>query len=61
MIAVSLDVHLIISGKTVHMHAKLYKHNEDGRTAPGMRNHGTIPLGHSGNVVIRIGLQNDYS
>ena len=24
------------TGKTVHVHAKHYKHNEDGRTAPGV-------------------------
>ena len=35
------------TGKTVHVHAKHCKLNEDGRTAP---------LGHSGNVVTRIGI-----
>ena len=25
------------TGKTVHVHAKHYKHNEDGHTVPGMR------------------------
>ena len=38
VIAVSLNVgggvRLIKTGKTVHVHAKHYKHNEDGRTAP---------------------------
>ena len=35
--------------KTVHVHAKKhYKHNEDGRTAPGMRCHGSVPLSYSG-------------
>ena len=43
-------------GKTVHVHAKHYKHNEDGRTAPGVCNNGSIPLSHSGNVVTRIGI-----
>ena len=43
------------TGKTVHVHAKHYKHNEDGRTAPGMCGNGSVPLSHSGNVVTRIG------
>ena len=42
------------SGKTVHVHAKHYKRNEDGRTAPGMCGNGSVPLSHSGNVVTRI-------
>ena len=44
------------TGKTVHAHAKHYKHNEDGRTAPGVCGNGSVPLSHSGNVVTRIGL-----
>ena len=44
------------TGKTVHVHAKHYKHNEDGRTAPGVRGNGSVPLSHSGNVVTRIGI-----
>ena len=44
------------TGKTVHVHAKHYKHNEDGRTAPGVCGNGSIPLSHSGNVVTRIGI-----
>ena len=32
------------------------KHDEDGRTAPGLRGHGSVPLSHSGKVVTRIGL-----
>ena len=43
------------TGKTVHVHAKQYKHNEDGRTAPGVCGNGSVPLSHSGNVVTRIG------
>ena len=43
-------------GKTVHVHAKHYKHNEDGRTAPGVCGNGSVPLSHSGNVVTRIGI-----
>ena len=39
------------TGKTVHVHPKHYKHNEDGRTAPGVCGNGSIPLSHSGNVV----------
>ena len=33
-----------------------YKHDEDGRMAPGVPGHGSVPLRHSGNVVTRIGL-----
>ena len=40
------------TGKTVHVH----KHNEDGRTAPGMCGSGFVPLSHSGNVGTRIGV-----
>ena len=36
------------TGKTVYMHAKHYKHNEDGRTAPGVCSNGSVPLSHSG-------------
>ena len=41
-------------GKTVHVHAKHYKHTEDGRTAPGVCGNGSVPPSHSGNVVTRI-------
>ena len=44
------------TGKTVHVHAKHYKHNADGRTAPGVCGNGSVPLSHSGNVVTRIGI-----
>ena len=44
------------TGKTVHVHAKHYKHNEDGRTAPDVCGNGSVPLSHSGNVVTRIGI-----
>ena len=44
------------TGKTVHVHAKHYKHNEDGRMAPGVCGSGSVPLSHSGNVVTRIGI-----
>ena len=60
MIAVSLNVgdgvRLIKNGKTVHVHAKHYKHCEDGRTAPGVCGNGYVPLSHSVNVVTRIGI-----
>ena len=60
MIAVSLNVgggvRFIKLAKTVHVHAKHYKHNEDGRTAPGVCGNGSVPLSHSGNVVTRIGI-----
>ena len=44
------------TGKTVHVHAKHYKQNEDRRTAPGVCGNGSVPLSHSGNVVTRIGI-----
>ena len=44
------------TGKTVHVHAKHNKHNEDGGTAPGVCGNGSVPLSHSGNVVTRIGI-----
>ena len=44
------------TGKTVHMHAKHYIHDEEGRTAPGVCGNGSVPLSHSGNVVTRIGI-----
>ena len=44
------------TGKTVHMHANTLQTNGDGRTAPDVCGHGSIPLSHSGNVVTRIGL-----
>ena len=39
------------TGKTVHVHAKHYKHNRDGRTAPDVCGNGSVPLSHSGNVI----------
>ena len=44
------------TGKTVHVHAKHYKHNVDGRTTPGVCGNGSVPLSHSGNVVMRMGI-----
>ena len=48
------------TGKTVHVHAKHYKHNEDRRTAPGVSGDGSVPLSHSGNVVMRIGIHTGF-
>ena len=47
--------------KTEHVHAKHYKHNEDGRTAPGVCRNGCVPLSHSGNIVTRIGIHTHTS
>ena len=44
------------TGKTVHVHAKHYKRNEDGCTALCVCGNGFVPLSHSGNVVTRIGI-----
>ena len=44
------------TGKTVHVHAKHYKNNKDGCTAPGGCGNGSVPLSHSGNVITRIGI-----
>ena len=44
------------TGKTVHVHAKHYKHNEDGRKVPGVCGNGSVLLSHSGNAVTRIGI-----
>ena len=60
MIAVSLNVgggvRLIKPAKLYIYMQTHYKHNEDGRTAPGVRGHGSVLLSHSGNVVTRIGI-----
>ena len=53
MIAVSLNVG---GGVRLIKSAKHYKHNQDGRTAPGVCGNGSVPLSHSGNVVTRIGI-----
>ena len=62
VIAVSLNID---SGIRLIKHAKLYmctkkkhyKYNQDRCIAPGVWDHGSVPLSHSGNVVTRIGLQ----
>ena len=43
------------TGKSEHVHAKHYKHNEDRRMAPGVCGNGSVLLSHSENVVTRIG------
>ena len=42
--------------RSIAVNAKQYKHNEDGRTAPGVCGNGSVPLSHSGNVITRIGI-----
>ena len=49
------------AGKTVHVHTKHYKHNEDGRTAPGVCGNSSVLLSHSGNVVSRTGIHTPVS
>ena len=49
------------TGKTVHVHAKHYKHKEDGRTALGVCGNGSVPLSHLGNVVTRTGIHTRFS
>ena len=49
------------TGKTVHEHAKHYKHNKDGRTAPGVCGNGSVPLSYSEKVVTRIGITHTSS
>ena len=44
------------NGKTVHVHAKHYRGNKDERTPLGVCGDGSVPLGHLGNVVTRIGI-----
>ena len=46
--------------KTVLVHAKHYKHNEDGRTAPCVCGNVSVPLSHLGNVVTRIGIHTHF-
>ena len=38
----------------LHVHAKDYKHSENGRSAPGVCGNVSVPLSHSENVVTRI-------
>ena len=44
------------NGQNCTFARKHYKHNEDGRTAPGVCGNGSVPLSHSGNVVTIIGI-----
>ena len=61
MIAVSLNVgggdRLIKTAKLYMCTQKHYKHNEDERTAPGVRGHDFVPVSHTGDVVMRNGIQ----
>ena len=58
--AVSLDIDngvcLIKLAKLYMCMQTHYKHDEEGRMAPGVHGHGSVQLSHSGNVVTRIGL-----
>ena len=60
VIAVSLNVddgvRLIKLAKLYMCMQTHYKHDEEGRTAPGVHGHGSVQLNHSENVVTRIGL-----
>ena len=44
------------TGKTVHVHAKHYKHNKDRCTVPGVCGNDSLSLSHSGNIFTRIGI-----
>ena len=61
VIAVSLNVgggvRLIKPAKLCMCTQKHYKHNEAGRTAPGVCGNGSVPLSHSRSVVTRIGIR----
>ena len=52
MIAASLKVgggiRLVKPAKLYLCTQKHYKHDEDGRTAPGVHGHDSVPLSHSG-------------
>ena len=58
VIAVSLNVgggvRLIEPAKLYMCTQTHYKNDEDGRTAPGVRSHGSGRMSHSGNIVKRI-------
>ena len=60
MIVVSLNVgcgvRLIKPAKLYMCTQRHYKHEEDGRTAPAVRGHGSVQLSHSENIFMRIGL-----
>ena len=49
------------TSKTVHVHAKHYKHNEDGHTVRGVCGNGSVPLSHLENFVTRIGIHTHTS
>ena len=60
VIAVSLNIGggvLLLKPAKLYMCTQThYKHDEDGRTAPGLWGHGSVPLSQTGNIVTRIGL-----
>ena len=64
VIAVSLNigggVPLIRPAKLYMCTPKYYKHNEDGHKVWGVCGHGSVPLSHSGNIVMRIELQQQW-
>ena len=62
MTAVSLSIGAMLgftlsTGKTVHVHAKHYKHNMDPRHWVYVHGHGSVTLSLSRKAVMRIGLQ----
>ena len=62
MIAVLLNVgggvRFIKAAKLYMCTQKHYKHDKDGRLAPGVRGNGSVPLSHSGNVDTRLDYNN---
>ena len=56
MIAVSLNVgggvRIIKTAELYMCTQKHYKHNEDGHKALGVRGHGSVPLSHTGDVLM---------
>ena len=65
MIAVSLNdgsgARLIKTAKLYMCTQIHYKYDKDGHTALGVHGHGSIPLNHSGNIAMRIGLHTHTS
>ena len=54
--AISCPLHNLKTVWNIIMILHSYVEHEDGRTAPGVRGNGPVPLSHSGNVVTRIGI-----
>ena len=65
MTAVSLNIGIgvrLIKPANLYMCTQThYKNDEDGCTALGVRGHGSVPMSHSGKVVMRIGLHTNKS